>query len=162
MADMEELEREREETYLKLFYNRHPGLGAIELGDTSPALATDCLLEAERDQSPHVSSPSSSSLLVPEVFSIETLFSNNQAGDNSLLGTHAANITVQWCCSQHFPVVRSSSWADKICSYLGEFYRNRVFSISWNRSWKLSEHTLLSCLENDCAMMHRGGQRLQQ
>ena len=26
MADMEE----REETYLKLFYNRHPGLGAIE------------------------------------------------------------------------------------------------------------------------------------
>ena len=28
MADMEE--QTREETYLKLFYNRHPGLGAIE------------------------------------------------------------------------------------------------------------------------------------
>ena len=71
MADMEE--QTREETYLKLFYNRHPGLGAIEPGDTSPALATDCLLEAERDQSPPVSSPSSSALLFPEVFSIETL-----------------------------------------------------------------------------------------
>ena len=67
MADMEE----REETYLKLFYNRHPGLGAIE-----PALChlpgqagdPDCLLEAERDcgvrtESPRVSSQSSSSLL---------------------------------------------------------------------------------------------------
>lgn len=65
MADMEE----REETYLKLFYNRHPGLGAIE-----PVL---CHLPgqpgilivfwkqsvtAEWGLSPHTSSQSSSSL----------------------------------------------------------------------------------------------------
>ena len=160
MADMEE--QTREETYLKLFYNRHPGLGAIEPGDTSPALATDCLLEAERDQSPPVSSPSSSALLFPEVFSIETL-------------CFPTTRQVIIACCVHMPQILLSNDAALNISLLSdnhpkmtksaasfEFYRNRVFSISWNRSWKLSENTLLSCLENDCAMMHRGGQRLEQ
>ena len=88
MADMEE----REETYLKLFYNRHPGLGAIEPAPWCHLPGQPGILIVFWKQSVTAEWGLISELLfsvswlLPEVSVLRTgtVFYKNQAGDNAI------------------------------------------------------------------------------
>ena len=87
MADMEE----REETYLKLFYNRHPGLGAIEpvlchLPGQPGILIVFWKQSVTAEWGLISELLFSVSWLFPEVSVLRTgtVFYKNQAGDNAI------------------------------------------------------------------------------
>ena len=114
--------REREETYLKLFYNRHPGLGAIGPGWRHSVSLWPLIVFWKQSMTGVLMSHLRAPLSPPRDYSrkcsvlrIETVFSNNQAGDNPL-ARESVDTCRKYCTlmmlATFIQLVWSSSWQD--------------------------------------------------